>query len=223
MKRPVILPFGEESLAAVRFSAEPIKMARGGCIVPAFDRATGNKVAFQTAKVRVPFGLSTFQADGGGAAKQSLSVSCGEEFEAVLRAFDETVIRTVVENYPAWFGKTTTEADVRAIFFSSVRDSSDPTRYSATWKVPIPNYGGTCQVDVFDEKRDLVSLDAVQKGTYVVVLAELSGLWFVDRKFGIKWKPLQMIVSQSPPPQQQPQSQQPPQQSAEPQYMFIDE
>ena len=223
MKRPVILPLSEESLGAVRFSSEPVKMARGGCIVPAFDRATGNKVAFQTAKMRVPFGLSSFPADGG--AKHSLSVSCGEEgdFEAALRAFDETVIRTVVENYPAWFGKSVSEDEVRAIFYSSVRDSSDPTRYPATWKVSIPNYGGVCQVDIFDEKRDLVSLDAIQKGTYVVVLAELSGLWFVDRKFGIKWKPLQMIVSQQPPPQQQQQQQQSEPQTTKAEYMFVDE
>ena len=195
MKRPFVTPFGPEFVRNVRFG-EPTPMARGGSIVNVFD-AEGRKMTFQAPKLRAPFGLDrTYE-------KPYLAMSCGDvsEFEKTLRDLESTVIDAVIDKYEAWFGKTEDPEVVRGLFTSTLRD--DPMgRYPATWKVSIPMYGGRCQTDVFEAvdggKVRPASLDVIERGSSVVVLVEMAGLWFVDRKFGIRWKPIQILATPRP-------------------------
>lgn len=191
MKRPFVTPFGPDFVRAVRFG-EPTSMARGGSMINVFD-PEGRKLTFQTPKLRAPFGLDrTYE-------KPYLSMSCGDvpDFEKTLRDLESTVIDAVIDKYEAWFGKTEDPEVVRGLFVSTLRD--DPMgRYPATWKVSIPMYGGKCQTDVFesvDGKVRSASLDVIERGSNVVVLVEMAGLWFVDRKFGIRWKPIQILAT----------------------------
>ena len=188
MKRPFITPFGPEFVRNVRFG-ESTPMARGGSIINVFD-AEGRKMNFQTPKLRAPFGLD-----------RTYEKPYVPEFEKTLRDLESTVIDAVIDKYEAWFGKTEDPEVVRGLFTSTLRD--DPMgRYPATWKVSIPMYGGRCQTDVFESvdggKVRSASLDVIERGSSVVVLVEMAGLWFVDRKFGIRWKPIQILATPKP-------------------------
>jgi hypothetical protein len=193
MKRPFVTPFGPEFVKSVRFG-EPTPMARGGSMINVFD-AEGRKLAFQTPKLRAPFGLDrTYE-------KPYLAMSCDvPSFEKTLRDLETAVLDAVVDKYETWFGKAENPEVVRGLFVSTLRD--DPLgRYPATWKVSIPMYAGRCQTDVFDERHEESTLDVIERGSNVVVLVEMAGLWFVDRKFGIRWKPLQILATPPPPRQ----------------------
>ena len=191
MKRPFVTPFGPDFVRAIRFG-EPMPMARGGSVINVFD-AEGRKMTFQTPKLRAPFGLDrTYE-------KPYLAMSCGDvpDFEKTLRDIEAAVIDAAISKYGEWFGKTEDPEVVRGLFTSTLRD--DPMgRYPATWKVSIPMYGGRCQTDVFDENHREASLDVIERGSNVIVLMEMAGLWFVDRKFGIRWKPIQILATPKP-------------------------
>lgn len=168
---------------------EPTPMARGGYTVNILD-PSGNKVVFQTPRLRVPFGLSKF---GDNDDKQSLCVSLGgqPEFASFLTSLNEHVLKSVAENHQAWFQKSAPEAVLREFFSSNVKESD---KYDPTWRLPIPIYGGRCQASFFDAERMETDMNAITKGCTVLCLVELTGLWFVNKRFGIKWKPVQVLV-----------------------------
>jgi hypothetical protein len=186
MKRPHVTPFNPDIAKVVRVASEPTPMARGGCMVNMFD-PEGRKVMVQTPALRAPFGVSDYQG------KLSMSLSCTPETEETLRALDRAVIQLVVENYPAWFRTSIDEATARSFFLSNLKDDARG-RYAPTWRLPIPMYGQKCQMDVFDASRDEIQVKDIAKGNSAIVIVELVGLWFVDKKFGIKWKPVQAMV-----------------------------
>lgn len=188
MKRPHVTPFNPDLAKVVRVASEPTPMARGGCMVNMFD-PEGRKVVVQTPALRAPFGVSDYQG------KLSLSLSCSRdtETEETLRALDRAVIQLVVENYPAWFRTSIDEATARSFFLSNLKDDARG-RYAPTWRLPIPMYGQKCQMDVFDASRDEIQVKDIAKGNSAIVIVELVGLWFVDKKFGIKWKPVQAMM-----------------------------
>jgi hypothetical protein len=184
--QPCITPFNPDLAKVVRVASEPSPMARGGCMVGIFD-PDGRKVMVQTPVLRAPFGVSDYQG------KLSLSLSCTPETEETLRALDQAVLNLVVEKYPAWFGSTVDETMARSWFMSNLKEDARG-RYAPTWRLPIPMYGQRCQMDIFDESRDEIQVNNIVKGNSVIVIAELVGLWFVDKKFGIKWKPVQAMI-----------------------------
>jgi len=187
MKKPYITPFNPDIAKVVRVSPEPTPMARGGCMVGMFD-AEGRKVVVQTPALRAPFGVSDYQG------KLSLSLACTPETEETLRALDQAVLQLVVENYPAWFN--TSNAVDESWFLSNLKEDARG-RYAPTWRLPIPMYGQKCQMDVFDASKDEIQVRDIAKGNSVIVIAELVGLWFVDKKFGIKWKPVQAMIARA--------------------------
>ena len=174
MKRPHVTPFNPDIAKVVRVASEPTPMARGGCMVNMFD-PEGRKVVVQTPALRAPFGVSDYQG------KLSLSLSCTPETEETLRALDRAVIQLVVENYPAWFRTSIDEATARSFFLSNLKDDARG-RYAPTWRLPIPMYGQKCQMDVFDASRDEIQVKDIAKGNSAIVIVELVGLWFVDKK-----------------------------------------
>jgi hypothetical protein len=181
----VIHPYGETSfLQYVRFG-EPSSMSRGGHMINIFDD-NGKKLAFQTPRLRVPFGMSDYD----GKLSMTLSLADQPEFESFLRQCDAYVLERVAERSPTWFGAA---APTSANFNSNVREGAHE-RFAATWRLPIPSYAGSCSVDVFDTDREIASIHDVTKGCDIVALVEMSSLWFVDQRFGIKWKPLQIMV-----------------------------
>lgn len=190
MKSINVRPLSEETIRSIRFG-EPSPMSRGGCTVAIFDDS-GRKIHVQTPRCRLPFGVSTY------ADKMSMVLSVEDDLASTLEAADRHVVRAIAEHYPAWFGKDISEDGVRDIFSSNVRD--------LTWRLALPIYGQRSQVEFFNPEKEEIGVDALQRGCEVRALVELTGLWFVDRRVGIKWKPVQVMVY-----------------PASTQYMFIDE
>jgi hypothetical protein len=168
--------------------AEPVPMARGGYTV-SLTAPDGAKIVFQTPRMKVPFGLSRFDDD-----KHSLCVSLEDTaFAGFLDHLDQHVLDTVTANYPQWFNKTYSRPVLKEYFSSNIR--KDPLgKYGGTWRLPIPVYSGKCQTAFFDAAKVETTMEAAVKGSSVVCLVELTGLWFVNKRFGIKWKPIQVMV-----------------------------
>lgn len=181
MKSIHVLPFNEDMVRSVRFG-EPSNMSRGGCTVSIFDDS-GRKIHIQTPRCGLPFGVSTY----GDKMSVVLSIENDPTFASTLEAMDGRVTRAIAENYPAWFGKEISDDAVRDIFTSNLRDRT-------TWRLALPIYGERSQVQFFNPEKEEISVDALRRGCEVRALVELTGLWFVDRRVGIKWKPVQIMV-----------------------------
>lgn len=181
MKSIHVRPLNEDTVRSIRFG-EPSAMSRGGCTIAIFDDA-GRKIHIQTPRCPLPFGVSTY------ADKMSMVLSVEEDptFAAMLEAADRHVVTAIAENYPAWFGKEITEDAVRDVFTSNIRQQS-------TWRLALPIYGQRSQVDFFNPEKEEIAVDALRRGCEVRALVELTGLWFVDHRVGIKWKPVQVMV-----------------------------
>jgi len=182
MKSINVLPFNDDMIRSIRFG-EPSAMSRGGCTVSIFDEV-GRKIHIQTPRCRLPFGVSTYADE-----KMSMVLSIEEHpaFAATLEAVDRHVVRAISDNYPAWFSKEISEDGVRDVFNSNVR-------HQQTWRLALPIYGPRSQVEFFGPEREETTVEALHRGCEVRALVELTGLWFVDRRVGIKWKPVQVMV-----------------------------
>ena len=181
-----VAKFHDVDLDALQFSPM-CPLRTGGHMVKVTD-AQGSPVTVQTPKMYLPFGLSDYRS-------VDLSFRDNDQFYEWYQNLNELA----KERGRQYLGHSYTPSVVDELFSSAVRQ--DPKgRYSATLRLGLP-----ARVDVFDDAKNHVGETALVKGSTVVVLMELVGLWFVNKRFGIKWKPLQVLLlpAQPPPPKAQ--------------------
>jgi hypothetical protein len=110
-------------------------------------------------------------------------------------------------NSKAWFGKVQSAEVVDAFWTPILKYPKDKTTgepdhsKSPTLRVKIPFWDGQFKCEIYNVHRELIFpkpnvniLDVVPKGSEVKVMLQCGGIWFAGGKFGITWKPYQMIV-----------------------------
>ena len=72
---------------------------------------------------------------------------------------------------------------------------------SPTFRVKIPFWEGQFKCEIYNVNRELVFpkenvdiMDVIPKGSDVKIMLQCGGIWFAGGKFGITWKPYQIIV-----------------------------
>ncbi len=175
----------------------------------AYMSYNGAPLILQTPTMSAPFGLSTWDNDGKGPLKYSLDLSFKgmdrnaglQTFYNVLEAIDKKMIEDGLANAATWFkGKKVSKDVLEALYTPLIRHAKDKNgditdKYPPTFKVTVPNKDGKPTCEVYDDKRELVDLLAMQtKGSRVTAIVQWMGLWFAGGKYGTTWKVLQMKV-----------------------------
>jgi hypothetical protein len=189
--------------------------AAGGKNIPIF-----NKIARAGLKVSTPMMLTwganerDFDNSGKKSYDMSLQFPSAEYKTDDTTAFMENIKR--LESYvkeqacinsKAWFGKVLSAEVVEAFWTPMLHYPKDKTSgdidytKSPTFRVKIPFWDGKFKCEVYNVQGEMIFpkdglsiLDVVPKGSEVKLILQCGGIWFAGGKFGITWKPYQMVV-----------------------------
>ena len=179
----------------------------------AFVNYNGERLNLQSAtSMRIPFGLSIFTAEGGGAAKHSINLSftgyqqAGDvkDFYDTVAALDNAVKDQAVKNSKAWFGKDRTREVIEEFFTPSIKFGKDLSKdYPPTMKLNLRRTGDGYETKFYspDGKplRGVAPEEMLAKGSQVTALMECSDVWIAGTgKFSLRWNVTQLIVHKMP-------------------------
>ena len=192
---------------------QPKVNASGGKNIALFDKfaRTGLKVS---TPLMLTWGVNKNDFDGKETYDMSLQFPSAEYATADTSAFLDNIKRleTLVKeqactNSKAWFGKVQSAEVVEAFWTPMLRYPKDKASgepdytKSPTFRVKLPFWDGKFKFEIFNTKGELVFpkddvniMDVVPKGSEVKVILQCGGIWFAGGKFGITWKPFQMVV-----------------------------
>lgn len=163
------------------------------------------RICIQTPTVSLPFGINKPYQEGGDIQSHSLDISFkGYDSNPAIATFlskmeqlDDILLNHAVQESPTWFGKPLSRDIVQEFFRPLVRAPKDPN-YAATMKIKIPVLNGHPNCVFFDEERNQVPMETITKGTTARFLVELSGVWFVNKHFGLSWRLVQCAIASRP-------------------------
>ena len=194
-----VMNFNEINVNDLTFS-EPKVNSMGGLSV--YVSYGGDKVTVQVPKHKCPFGLSS-QAYDGAPEKYEVSISLNggsekaEQWKQWVSDLDKKVMSEAAKNSKAWF-KSTKEKSASVIeeLYRPIVIESKSTKqeYPPTQKFKIPFKDGKCYASFFNDKRETVEMDLMEKGCSVALIAEMQGLWFVGKQFGVTWRVVQAKI-----------------------------
>ena len=178
------------------------------------------KIARNGLKVETPmmltWGINENQFDGSDKKSYDMSLQfpsaeyLREDTSAFLenmKKMNDYIKEQACINSKAWFGKVQSAEVVDAFWTPILKYPKDKTTgepdhsKSPTLRVKIPFWDGQFKCEIYNVHRELIFpkpnvniLDVVPKGSEVKVMLQCGGIWFAGGKFGITWKPYQMIV-----------------------------
>ncbi len=189
--------------------------AAGGKNIPIFNKIARNGLKVET-PMMLTWGINENQFDGSDKKSYDMSLQfpsaeyLREDTSAFLenmKKMDTYIKEQACINSKAWFGKVQS-AEVVDAFWTPIlkypkdKSTGEPDHSkSPTLRVKIPFWDGQFKCEIYNVHRELIFpkpnvniLDVVPKGSEVKVMLQCGGIWFAGGKFGITWKPYQMIV-----------------------------
>jgi hypothetical protein len=179
----------------------------------AYVNYNGERLNLQSAtEMRIPFGLSVYAAEGGGAAKHSINLSFnGYQQNGDVKAFYETIVAldnavkdAAVKNSKAWFGKERTREVLEEFYTPSIKFGKDASKdYPPTMKLNLRRSGDGYETKFYDPAgkpiRGIPAEEMLAKGATVTALMECSDVWIAGTgKFNLRWNVTQLIVHKIP-------------------------
>ncbi len=165
------------------------KNAKGGKVVYLSGPNKGKeKITVQFPKLRAPFGLSEFVDQNSGNSSYSLDLSLDSQPELLekLKAIDEAVVKQVATNSKEWLGKKHTETVIRDVLYRPIVKMPNDDKYAPTIKLKIlKDRDGNFMPECFNNKKQRVELDTLEKGQSVTAIASIPQIWIIDGKFGV--------------------------------------
>jgi hypothetical protein len=189
--------------------------AAGGKNIPIFNKIARNGLKVET-PMMLTWGINENQFDGSDKKSYDMSLQfpsaeyLREDTSAFLeniKKLNDYIKEQACLNSKAWFGKVQS-AEVVDAFWTPIlkypkdKSTGEPDHSkSPTLRVKIPFWDGQFKCEIYNVQRELIFpkagvsiLDVVPKGSEVKVMLQCGGIWFAGGKFGVTWKPYQMIV-----------------------------
>lgn len=187
--------------SAIKFSK--LRKNKNGGKAVYINNSDGKKLYLQLPYMRSPYGLSTFTDESTGRTSYSLDLSFDtDNTEATelcekLKELDELVVDTVAKNSKEWLGKEFNVAVLKeALYKPLVRPSKEP--YPSTIKLKVlTKPDGSFVPEAYNNQRESIPLDSIEKGQRVLTIIDLNQIWFIDNKFGVTVRLQQVLVEQS--------------------------
>lgn len=206
----------------VRFSS-PRQNKHGGKVVYVnYDYEDGNvskPLRIQLPKMKAPFGISGWDKDrvdkkDTSPTEQSndtLELSIGDYNELIekFEKVDELAIEQGIINSKDFFKKKFDASYIKmqfksAIKFSENEDGERNDKYPPRLKTKLyKDTDFSYKTQVFNSDKELMDLtvynhnNVIPKGCDCIVLLECAGIWIINDKFGLSWRPVQMKVFKS--------------------------
>jgi hypothetical protein len=192
---------------------QPKVNASGGKNIPVYDRDRRCLVKMST-PMMMTWGANKNNYDDKETYDMSLQFPSAEYATADTSAFLDNLKRleTFIKqqafaNSKSWFGKTLSVEVIEAFWTPTLRFPKDKGTgepdytKSPTFRVKLPFWDGKFKFEIFNVKGELVFpkedvniMDVVPKGSEAKIILQCGGIWFAGGKFGITWKPFQMVV-----------------------------
>lgn len=176
------------------------------------DGEDSQKMIIQTAKMRVPFGISNDEKFGSG-TKWDIRLSFqGEErtksiqrFRTCMENIDKAVINKCLENCGNWLEDDEYDEKLLTKCFKSSIKKSKKENYADMFKISIPfnqeNTAPRSNIEFYDSSTNPTPIDYsdVKPGSEVVCLIEVAGIWMSPgtNQFGLSVRLVQMQVFQT--------------------------
>ena len=162
-----------------------------------------NKLYLELPYMRAPFGLSTYEDEKTKNKSYSLDLSFDKNDEVLLglqekfKKLDEAVVNLVAKNSVEWLGKSyNVNVLEQALFKPMVKAGKGDYASSMKLKILMGN-NGEFVPEAYNMKFERVPLDSIEKGQRVKTIIDINQIWFVDNKFGITVRLLQVLMEPS--------------------------
>ena len=163
----------------------------------------GTPLRIQFPRMYMPFGVSGFTPEVGP-TKYNIDFaikgydedgSYMKKFYESLRKLEDMIIDAVVEQSEEIFGSPMSKEDLKPMFNSNVKESTDR---EPKFRVKVDtDMEDKIKANVFDSDKNPKN-DDVTNGLYARnsghAIVELNSVYFLNRKFGCTWKLNQLIV-----------------------------
>lgn len=212
-----VIKMSDVKIQNIKISAPRANKKGGKAIYINYDYEDGRgpkPLRVQMPKMKVPFGISGYEPDrkedGTPTEKSndSLEFSLGEREDIIkkLEAIDKLILETAGDKSIEYFNKKMKPDVIEAFFTSSLKYNKDKegkilNTYPPRIKTKLyKDDNGKYTIDVFNSSKQPVKLDiynhdtVLPRGSECVSLLECGGIWIVSGKFGVSWRPKQMIV-----------------------------
>ena len=179
------------------------------------ERKNGSKVCyplynkkplyFQTPQMYAPFGISTFNNDGGKPEDYSMNLSFQgmnerkslKAFYDMLEQIDKANIQEGFKNCSSWLNKKKVNSTdvVEALYTPIIREATSD-KYSSTFKLKLPYYDDMFKTQFYDKTGEVMNiknyLNGQTKGSKCKAVIMCAGIWLIGGKFGCTWQCVQM-------------------------------
>ena len=148
----------------------------------------GENLYFQLENVKLPFGVNYIQTKNND-VKANTPISLGpqcKEFIKFVYDLEKLIISEGFDRSEKWFNQEYTSKDyVKSMFKQSLYHKNKDFPPTITPKIPT-------NAVLYDENKNVMKLSSFERGMYVDVKLEISGIWISNNKFGISWKVSEM-------------------------------
>lgn len=190
--------------------------ASGGKNIPVFNRVARSGLKMSS-PLLLTWGVSENDFDGTGKKTYDMSLQfpsteyATEESSAFLenlKRLERYIKDQACTNSKAWFGKIQSAEVVEAFWTPMLRYPKDKSTGDAdytkspTLRIKLPYWDGKFKgFEVFNvhgemvfPKEDANIVNVIPKSSEVKLILQCGGIWFAGGKFGITWKPFQIVV-----------------------------
>jgi hypothetical protein len=163
---------------------------------------TGKPLRFQIPRMYMPFGLSGFTPEVGP-TKWNVDFALSgwdqennyiNKFYTFLKKLETHILENIKEHSVEIFGSSLSCETLENIFNSNIKENGRDPKFRV--KVDTDTQG-TMKPRVFDINENDITDEArrgLYKGYTGVAMIELSGVYFLNKMFGLTWKMNQMKV-----------------------------
>jgi hypothetical protein len=167
------------------------------------------KLRVQGPQLSVPYDSGDYQGNQKFKAQFSLKGADKNarvaSFKAMIEAIDDFVIDVATKNAGKWFKMPGASREmIKILYTPSLKYSKDKvtgeikTEYPPTFSVALKQRNGAHEAECFDDKGVLIEgvspVEVLRRGAEVVPVADATGIWVADKKFGLTWKLYQALV-----------------------------
>lgn len=152
-----------------------------------------SKVYIRMPYMRAPFALSEYTDETSKRTSYSINLSFNNEdpelckIQQVLEDFDTKVIKMIAENSVEILGQEAEEAEIRKFLYRPLIRKAKKGDYAPTMKLKVYYNSDTKQFgpEIYNQARQQVPVDSIEKGQRMAVIFDLCRVWIIDGKISI--------------------------------------
>jgi hypothetical protein len=206
----VIPPITPNTFDVAKLSFSELKKLDNGSYATYINCANGpdRKLRVQGPQLPVPYKANDYQGNTNYSVSQSFRDESTnakvKSFRKMVDTIDSFVLNEVTKNAGKWLGIEGASKEMVKLFFTpSIHFAKDKvtkkvrTDLPPTFQAKLRQKNGAFDAEMFDKDLQRIKnsdgtftspLNILQQGTEFTGIFECTGVWIVDKKFGITWK-----------------------------------